>query len=281
MPFIIPQEAFRNDRIYHNFGTDYSNVVGCGFLNKIGKDCWENNTIFRHYAIVLVLSGKAKQIDEEGKETEIKPGCLIQRIPDKQQSLIIDSDGSWLEFFICISASMYEALISMNLLDKEQNVLYPGINRAIYDECNTLLNSMKKTHPSEIDILLPEALKIILILHRLHKEKGTSSKDRELIKKACLLLSKPTAYHESVLEVAKELGIGYEKFRKLFKNQVGVSPGNYVLQKRMDYAKTCLMEKNKSIKEIAIELGFSDAYAFSKQFRNMVGVAPSEFRKYY
>lgn len=282
MSFGVPREAFRSDTIYHHFGTDkVSNIFGCGFLNKKGRDCKENNNIYKHYGAVLVLSGKAVQIDEEGNKTDIYPGCLIQRIPEKQQTLYIHPDGSWLEFFICISKSMYDALISMDLLDREQNVLYPGLSGAIYDECNDFLYLMKNTLPTDINLLLPEALKIILMLHGLHKQSGTNCKDMEIINKACMILAKPTSYECSVHELTKDLGMGYEKFRKLFKQQMGTSPGNYIMQKRMDYAKKLLIENSKSIKEIALELGFSDSYAFSKQFRNVVGLSPSAFRRSY
>lgn len=282
MPFEIPKDAYQNNAIYHQFGTDYSsNIFGCGFLNKKGKECKENNNIYKHYGVVLILSGHAVQIDYEGNKTEVCPGCLIQRIPEKRQTLYIQPDGNWLEFFICISKNMYDALVAMDLLDRNQTILYPGISHALYEECNEFWNLMKNTHPAEINMLLPEALKIILMLHELHKQNGTSSKDREIIHKACLILSNLTSYDCSIQELAKDLGIGYEKFRKLFKLQTGLSPGNYVMQKRMDYAKAQLIEKNKSIKEIGLELGFSDAYAFSKQFRNVVGLSPSNFRRDY
>ena len=104
MTLEIPTQFYKNDTIYHQFGMDYnSDIFGCGFLNKTGNDCKENNNIYKHYGIVLVLSGKALQIDDKNQRSEIYPGCLIQRIPGKRQTLYIESDGSWLEFFICIS----------------------------------------------------------------------------------------------------------------------------------------------------------------------------------
>lgn len=282
MSFEIPREAFRNDTVYHQFGIEHlSGLFGCGFLNKRGLDCRENNNVYQHYGAVLVLNGKASQIDEEGNQTDIYPGCLIQRIPGKRQTLIIHTEGSWLEFFICINKSTYDAMISMDLLDKKQNILYPGLSRAVYDKCNDFLHLMKHADPTEINMLLPEALKIILLLHGLHKENSTNSRDREIIHKACLILSKSVLIDCSIQELSKDLGIGYEKFRKVFKEQMGISPGKYLIQKRMDYAKTCLIERDKSIKEIALGLGFPDAYTFSKQFRNVVGMSPSEFRKNY
>ena len=282
MPFEIPKDAYQNNAIYHQFGTDYiSNIFGFLFLNKKGKECKENNNVYKHYGVVLVLSGHAVQIDYEGNKTEVYQGCLIQRIPEKRQTLYIQPDDNWLEFFICISKNIYDALVAMDLLDRNQTILYPGISHALYEECNEFWNLMKNTHPAEINMLLPEALKIILMLHELHKQNGTSSKEWEIIHKACLILSNLTSYDCSIQELAKDLGIGYEKFRKLFKIQTGQSPGKYVMQKRMDYAKALLIEKNKSIKEIGLDLGFSDAYAFSKQFRNVVGISPSNFRRDY
>lgn len=279
MLFEIPNETFRNDTIYHQFGSDYTNLFGCGFLNKKKQKCKEDNNIFRHYGIVLVLSGSGLHIDEEGNETSVYPGCLIQRIPDKKQSLHINPDGSWFEFFICIGKGMYESLVSMDLLDGKQTVLVPGLNRAILDCCTEFHQLMKFSHPTEINMLVPEALKIILMFHHLHKENSSNSKEREIVHKASILLAQPTSYKSPIPDIANDLDVGYEKFRKVFKEIMGVSPHNYVLQKRMDIAKTYLIDKNKSIKEIALELGFADAYAFSKQFRKCVGLSPSEFRK--
>ncbi len=282
MSFTVPAHEFRNDTIYHQFGSESNtNIFGCGFLNKKGTDCKERNNIYQHYGIVLVLSGKATQIDNKNRISEITPGCLIQRIPDKLQTLYIEPDGSWLEFFICISKSLYDALVSMDLLDTEQNILYTGLNRAILEQCNEFLTKMKHTHPSEINLLIPEAIKFILMLHSLHKDNGISHNDKSIIRKACLLLSEPSAHEYALPNLSKDLGMGYEKFRKLFKKHTGMSPGNYIMQKRMDHAKKYLIENNKSIKEIAHEIGFSDAYSFSRQFHLSVGLSPSEFRRKY
>ncbi len=281
MSFILPKEAYRNDTVYHHFGGDHnSTIFGCGFLNKKGSECRENRCVFKHYGVVLVLSGTAEHIDEEGKVTQVYPGCVIQRIPEKHQTLNIQPDGSWLEFFFCINKSMYDALLSMNLLDARQEILYPGINRALFEECSDFLHRMKNMELNKVNLVLPDVLKLIMMLHTLHNENCTDNLDAEVIHKAALILSK-SIYGYSIRELSKELGMGYEKFRKLFKEYMGVSPGNYVKVKRIEQAKLLLYERNKSIKGIAVELGFSDVFAFSKQFRNVVGVSPSEFRNNY
>lgn len=67
--------------------------------------------------------------------------------------------------------------------------------------------------------------------------------------------------------------------RKLFKEIVGIAPGEYFIQSRINVAKAMLLENRGSIKEIAIEFGFTDPFAFSKQFKKQVGVSPIEFKR--
>lgn len=282
MKFDIPSQYFKNDTAYHHYGSDYrANIFGCGFLNKKSSSCTETNTIFQHFAVVLILNGKGVHVDNEGNKTKIFPGCMIQRIPDMVQSLYINPDSNWLEFFICISKDLHRALIPMNMLDSNQNVLYPGVSKAIFSRFIKFHDSMKRVTQTELNLLIPEALRLILTLYEMHKENSGNSNDREIVRQACLLLSQLHTARNTPKEIASSLGVGYEKFRKLFKNQIGMSPGYYVIQRRMDHAKTLLIETNKDIKEIAIELGFPDTCSFSKQFKHMEGVSPSEFRDIY
>lgn len=65
-----------------------------------------------------------------------------------------------------------------------------------------------------------------------------------------------------------------------FKTHFGVSVSEYVNQFRIEMAQTMMREDKKArIKEIAIEVGFSDQYYFSKIFKKVTGVWPTEYTK--
>jgi AraC family transcriptional regulator of arabinose operon len=282
MKFLIPPEHFKNDTVYRMLGTDSnSGIFGCGFLNKKKQFCNESDVVFHHYAVVVLLNGDGVYVDSEGSETKLYPGCLIQRIPGRHHSLYIKPDDTWLEFFICIGSDLFKALSGMNILTDNQEILYPGISHALLEKFDEFLHSMKNKNDTELFMLLPEALKIIFMLYEMHSENTGSSEDKEIVRQACLMLSHNPSARTSVHDVSKALGIGYEKFRKMFKAQMGIPPGNYLIQKRMDLARGFLVESSKSIKEISLELGFTDAYTFSKQFKGIVGMSPSDFRKTY
>jgi AraC family transcriptional regulator, arabinose operon regulatory protein len=67
-------------------------------------------------------------------------------------------------------------------------------------------------------------------------------------------------------------------FSVLFRKIIGLSPIQYVIQKRMDKAKMLLTYTDKPLYNIAEELGFADQFRFSKLFKKHVSVTPLAYR---
>ncbi len=79
--------------------------------------------------------------------------------------------------------------------------------------------------------------------------------------------------------LAAEFSISAVTLRRRFKAATGVSIHRYVIQRRVEAAKSLLAESDITVKEIAAELGYSDEYFFSRQFSRVAGVSPTEYRK--
>ena len=60
---------------------------------------------------------------------------------------------------------------------------------------------------------------------------------------------------------------------------MGYSTQDYILRYRIDYACRLFDETDKNITEVARECGIDDIAYFSRFFRKMTGVSPSEYRK--
>lgn len=66
---------------------------------------------------------------------------------------------------------------------------------------------------------------------------------------------------------------------KIFKDETDESPINYLIKIRLEKAATILSEDNESsIKQIANQVGYDDAYHFSKLFKKYYGHSPSHYR---
>ncbi len=79
--------------------------------------------------------------------------------------------------------------------------------------------------------------------------------------------------------LAREVGMSRPHFFKQFKKHVGVSPNIYLNTLRVEHAISVLMSSDKSVTEIAFDLGFSSQASFSRFFLTNVGIAPSEYRR--
>lgn len=79
-------------------------------------------------------------------------------------------------------------------------------------------------------------------------------------------------------EVAKELGIGWETFRKSFREATGRGPGAYRLERRLEVAAHLLRETQLNCCEVAWKVGYADSFSFSKAFRKRHGVSPVNYR---
>ncbi|MCW8129128.1 MAG: helix-turn-helix domain-containing protein [Planctomycetota bacterium] len=82
----------------------------------------------------------------------------------------------------------------------------------------------------------------------------------------------------SAQDAAQACGLEHAYMCRLFRRFLGTSPHAYWLRLRMNLAAHLLQTSNQSVKRIANRFQFSDAHAFSKSFKRVLGVAPDKYR---
>ncbi len=68
-------------------------------------------------------------------------------------------------------------------------------------------------------------------------------------------------------------------FTRIFAAALGSPPARFILRKRIERAQRRLLESDATLAALAAELGFSDAFHFSKTFKKITGVTPRDFRR--
>lgn len=81
----------------------------------------------------------------------------------------------------------------------------------------------------------------------------------------------------SVSHLAALCGVSEVYFRRLFLNAFGTSPKEYIIQKRIEYAKTLLSSGDFSVSEVASLCGYAEPCHFSREFSKRVGMRPSQY----
>jgi AraC-like DNA-binding protein len=80
-------------------------------------------------------------------------------------------------------------------------------------------------------------------------------------------------------ELARECGLSLTNFSRAFRRSVGVPPHRWVIQQRIELAKTLLRDDRMSLAEIALASGFSDQSHFTRFFTTTVGASPGLWRR--
>ena len=83
----------------------------------------------------------------------------------------------------------------------------------------------------------------------------------------------------TVYEISKHINMSYSAYDRLFKEILGISPIQFIIQYRLSRAKYLLEYSSLTIIEIAMQTGFYDSAHFNKQFLKQEGVRPSIYRE--
>ena len=107
----------------------------------------------------------------------------------------------------------------------------------------------------------------------------STSQHADAIDELCDAIRLDPAAYGSVSEIAGRLHLSVDHFIRLFKQARGVTPGEFVVNARIEAAASLLMFTRRNVSEIADQLGYCDAFHFSRQFKHRMGVSPLVYRR--
>jgi len=83
----------------------------------------------------------------------------------------------------------------------------------------------------------------------------------------------------SVSELAQKIGLSPSQFQRLYKSRFGVSPIADAVTSRIEYAKYLLTSTDYTVSRISEELNYKSDIQFIQQFKSVVQITPSNYRK--
>lgn len=113
------------------------------------------------------------------------------------------------------------------------------------------------------------------------KSDGTVIRQSELkqLEKAVKLINERISDLPTIDKIGIEVGLNPKKLQKGFQELVGTSVNSYIQKRRLEIAKTLLINTDKSLSEISDTIGYKSKSYLTKVFKLEYGMNPSEFRK--
>jgi AraC-like DNA-binding protein len=100
-----------------------------------------------------------------------------------------------------------------------------------------------------------------------------------LVRQAVTLLHDDCAHAWTLDTLASRVGLSRTAFAERFRQAVGDTPLQYLRTVRMQHAVRLLSTTSQSLEQVAVGVGYQDAFSFSKVFKRSVGMSPRDFRR--
>ncbi len=129
-------------------------------------------------------------------------------------------------------------------------------------------------------------IQIILEIHRRALKVNSTEEEQEVLGGLPDAVAEGKRFMErnfmkkiSVKEIAERGCVSPVYFERMFKKTVGHTPIRYLTKLRLQYAKELIQNTEKTLSSIANEVGFENVYYFSRVFKKIEGICPTEYRK--
>jgi len=271
------------------------NLNNCEFsIYETHKAAFDIKLHFETIAFTAMLRGK-KHMKLENKTNyfDYYPGESVLVSPG--ETMVIDFPEADEAPSQCISLSLSPEFIENSLnhlnyhlpkvdetsswnLQLDEYFLFN--NQSLASATNNIMRIAMDDN-SQKDIMADFALKELLI--RLMQTQARSMVEKNIAKNKSRIgfavdyIKKNLHQKLSIDSIAKLAYVSKSNFFKMFKDELGTSPNEFILQERINRAKELLASQN-SIKETAYQTGFSDANYFTRVFKQLVGVTPKNYQ---
>lgn len=143
------------------------------------------------------------------------------------------------------------------------------------------------SRPREVTQLFIDHVILSLQLHITHAYGGLRPAIRRMVgglapwqeRRAKELIANDLNSRLTVQQVARECELSSAHFARAFKISVGLTPHEWLQQRRIDHAKSLLLDWDHSLTDVALRCGFSDQSHLTRTFGRAVGVTPGHWRR--
>ncbi len=250
------------------FYSVFFKATKCGDL-RYGKEPYD----YQEESLLFVAPGQILTVHKYLPHVKPK-GKMIIFHPDFIRGTALKNLVNDYSFF---SYASYEAL---HLSKKERDIVL-NIFDLIEDELKQNLDKHSQTLViSHLQLLFNYSTRFYdrQFITRKHVNKGILSKFEDILNNY-FISDKPVMMGlPSVAFCADELHLSANYFGDLIKKETGESAQEYIQTKLIDVAKERIFDMDKSISEIAYDLGFKYPQHFNRLFKKKLGMTPNEYR---
>lgn len=250
-----------------------------GGSERLSGDYHYHRKIFPYFSIEFVAEGKG-MLSLRGKQYDLTPGTVFGFGPNSAITIQSSRTELMLKYHVTFVGRQAKQLLSIigfipsglkhvadvhEIRDLFDQMICYGISGTRHSEalCNSLVPTLVYKIAEQSLGYKVDNLKSLATFQQL----------RDLIDLEC-------QYLKNIKEVAGRSQLTVPYICRLFKRYGKQSPHQYLLRQKMKHAANLLSDTQAKVQEVAYRLGFIDPFHFSRVFKRVFGVSPTEFHRH-
>ena len=227
--------------------------------------------------VVHIVSGHGTFRSERSGEMPVPANSLFFVFPGVNHSYRYDDETGWVEEWMELDPTNVLPLLAEAGITAESPLRTFASIPAVAEAFQSLVDASRLSG-------LAAELRVDALAHLVVAEaiaawrKGADSESGGVVEKMRQALVSNVAEHVTVRDAARRAGKCESRMRALFKRATGLSPKKYQMRSRLVRAGKLLRETDLPVGVVAEQTGFESIFAFSRRFRKLLGISPSEYR---
>lgn len=239
-----------------------SNVFnGCDFhhLEKVGY-CY----------LELIVRGSGTLTYSDGSRYRLTPGTLYMLSPERGSRISVPPGGELVKTVVgLLNGALLQLMLRNSLLDAGDAIKLPADSR--YPEQLKKIGEMIRNAP-DADDLSAECYRLLLSIASHHGEYTENNQ----LQAVCEYMQSQLSEQINLEDLARAAKSSPVTLIRNFRARFGCTPVQYLINLRMNYARTLLRLRQIPVKDVAKLCGYRNAKFFSREYRKKFGRPPSQ-----
>ena len=258
----------QGSKMYFGFYTVFLKDVICGDL-VYGRHTYD----YQEGTLVFLAPGQVAGVNSNGETYQPKGYALVFSADMIHGAAL----GRHIAEYTFFNYQFHEAL---HLSQRERAIVLDCFSKIQYELEHAIDKHSKKLIVSNIELFLNYCTRFYerQFITRENAHKGILEKFETMLNEYFETDKPQTVGLPSVAYCANELNLSAGYFGDLIKKETGKTAQEYIQSKVIDMAKERVFDMNKSVSQVAYELGFKYPQHFTRLFKQWVGQSPNEYR---
>ena len=231
------------------------------------------------FQLLYIAAGKA-HFHFDGKEQIVTAGHMVLYRPKEPQKYEYYGEDQTEVYWVHFTGGNVTNILRSYGLTDDKRVFYCGSGLDYQNLFRTMINELQMCKENYAEMLEMYLRQIFIMLQRyfVNSLKTDNAHVVEEIDKATLYFNEHYSEDISIDEYAQNNHVSVSWFIRNFKHCTGSTPMQYILSKRIYNAEFLLHNSSYNVTEIAQIVGYDNPLYFSRIFKKIKGLSPSEYR---